>query len=449
MNRHAGLVLAAVILAGCGSRTTEPVANQYETATVERRALLLVVEAAGVIEPIRTVELKSKASGEILELGADTGDTVRTGALLVRIDPRIPRNRLDQALAQQNAAKAKLTTARSQLERGAKLRENAWINPADYDKLVLDAATAEADLVAARVAVENARIALEDTEVRAPVDGTILGKRVERGQVISSPTTDVGGGTLLMSMADLDRVRVRTRVDETDIGKLVPGMEAQISVASFPGRRFQGTIEKIEPQATVEQNVTLFPVLIALPNEEHLLRPGMNVEARFDVARRDDALAVPVTALRTERDVATTAGIIGVDAGTIRARLGESDGGPGAGPGPGVQRSARESAAGLRGSFWVVADRKGTLEPVPVVTGITDLDRVEITSGLAEGDVVLVLPSSSLLETQERLQNFMRGRGGIPGITQPAQQSQESPGGQAPQGRGRDAGSRPAAGKSR
>lgn len=439
MNRHASLLLAAVIVAGCGSRTTEPAANQYETATVERRALVLVVEAAGVIEPIRTVELKSKASGEILELGADTGDTVQAGALLVRIDPRIPRNRLDQALAQQKAAQAKLTNARSQLERGAKLRENAWINPADYDKLVLDAATAEAELVAARVAVENARIALEDTEVRAPVDGTILGKRVERGQVISSPTTDVGGGTLLMSMADLDRVQVRARVDETDIGKLAPGMQAQISVASFPGRRFTGTIEKIEPQATVEQNVTLFPVLIALPNEEHLLRPGMNVEARFEVARRDDALTVPVTALRTERDVATTAGIIGIDAGTISARLSESGAasGPGSGPaaGPGVQRSARESAAGLRGNFWVVVDRKGTLEPVPVAAGITDLDRVEIANGLAEGDVVLVLPSSSLLETQERLQNFMRGRGGIPGITQPAQQSQDSQGGQSPQGR--------------
>ena len=143
MNRPASLLLAAVIIAGCGARTTGPAANQYESATVERRALVLVVEAAGVIEPIRTVELKSKASGEILELGADTGDTVQAGALLVRIDPRIPRNRLDQALAQHNAAKAKLATARSQLERGEKLRENAWINPADYDKLVLDAATAD------------------------------------------------------------------------------------------------------------------------------------------------------------------------------------------------------------------------------------------------------------------------------------------------------------------
>jgi len=437
MNKFAAVICASVLLAGCGSRNPEPAAQQYETATVERRSLVLVVEAAGVIEPIRTVEIKSKASGEILELGADTGDSVEAGALLVRVDPRTPRNRLDQAVAQLNAAQAELTNARSQLERGRKLRENNWINPADFDQLVLSEATARAAVVTAKVAVENARIALDDTEVRAPSAGTILAKRVERGTVISSPTQDVGGGTLLMTMADLDKVRVRTRVDETDIGKLVPGMEARISVASFPGRRFTGSIEKIEPQATVEQNVTLFPVLISLPNEEHLLRPGMNVEARFEVVRRDDVLTVPITALRTERDVATTASIIGLPEEEIRAVLAaaapaQAEGAP--------RRPAQESAAGLRGSFWVVAQRQGRLEPVPVTTGITDLDRVEVSEGLGEGDVVLVLPSSSLLETQERLQNFMRGRGGIPGITQQSQESQ----GSSSQGRPAAAGQRPA-----
>ena len=241
-----------------------------------------------------------------------------------------------------------------------------------------------------------------------------------------------------MTMADLDQVRVRTRVDETDIGKLAPGMEARISVASFPGKRFAGTIEKIEPQATVEQNVTLFPVLISLPNAEHLLRPGMNVEARFEVARRDDVLTVPITALRTERDVATTAGIIGVEAGcTARAaRRGRRCRG-GATRAPLRARERREPARQLLGRGAAC----GTREPVAVETGVTDLDRVEVIGGLAEGDVVLVLPSSSLLETQERLQNFMRGRGGIPGITQPAQQSRVA--GRRP----RVAAARPAAGR--
>jgi len=423
--RIPAIALTTIMVAACGQRSESPAAQQYETATVEKRPLVLTVEAAGVIEPVRTVEIKSKASGEILELGADTGDTVKKGALLARIDPRTPRNRLNQAAAQLNAALARSTNARSQLDRGKKLLGNAWINQADYDKLVLDAATAESEVVSARIAVDNSRISLDDTEVRAPSEGTILYKKVERGQVISSPTMDVGGGTLLMTMADLSRVQARVRVDETDLGKIAPGMPANIAVASYPGKRFSGTIEKIEPQAVVEQNVTLFPVLISLENEERLLRPGMNVDVRFEVARRDDVLTVPVTSLRTERDVDTTASITGLDAAAIRAKLGTS-----AGQGTGSQDgSARESAARFGGSFWVVVDRNGVLEAVPIVTGITDLDRVEVTKGLAEGESVLVLPSSSLVEAQERLQDFMRSRGGIPGITQ---KSQETPGAQGP-----------------
>jgi HlyD family secretion protein len=420
-------------LVACGPRDAGPDARAYETARAERRTLSLTVEASGVIEPVRTVELKSKASGEILELGADTGDTVRRGALLARIDPRTPRNRLDQALAQLNAAKAGRVNARSQLERGQKLLGNAWLNQAEYDQLVLDAATAESEVVAASVAVENARIALDDTEVRAPIEGTILNKRVERGQVISSPTTDVSGGTLLMTMANLDEVRVRARVDETDVGKLAPGMAAAVSVASYPGRRFSGTIEKIEPQAVVEQNVTQFPVLITLPNEERLLRPGMNVEASFDVARRENVLTVPVTALRTGRDVDTTAEIIGVEAASIRDAVGA----PAGESGPTTPGSARDDASRFGGDFWVVVSRDGSLVPRPVVTGMTDLNVVEVTAGLAEGDQVLVLPSSSLVETQERLQKFMNQRGGIPGITQQPQGATPSGGTEPGATRGR------------
>jgi HlyD family secretion protein len=415
--------LFAVLAAACGQRDQQSTASSYETARVEMRPLILTVEAAGVIEPVETVEIKSKASGEILELGADTGDTVKAGALLARIDPRTARNRLEQAVAQLNAAQAKSTNARSQLDRGRKLLGNAWINQADYDKLVLDAATAASEVVTARIAVDNAKIALDDTEVRAPGDGTILAKKVERGQVISSPTTDVGGGTPLMTMADLSRVQARVRVDETDLGKIAPGMPAEIKVASFPGKRFAGTIEKIEPQAVVEQNVTLFPVLISLKNDERLLRPGMNVDVKFEVARRDSALTVPVTALRTERDVETTASITGLDPAVIHAALDET----GSGDATATQKSERESASRFGGNFWVVVDRNGALQAVPIATGITDLDRVEVTAGLKEGDTVLVLPSSGLVEAQERLQNFMRSRSGIPGMTQKPDETRGAP----------------------
>ena len=160
MNRGTLLLLLAItLLAGC-ARSDEPAAvAAYELATAERGTLALTVDAAGIIEPVSTVELKSKASGEVLEIGAETGDTVKRGALLVRIDPRTPRNLLAQAEAQLNAAQAQRSTARSQLERGKTLLASQWINQAEYDQLDLAVANAEAAVVAARVEVENARTA--------------------------------------------------------------------------------------------------------------------------------------------------------------------------------------------------------------------------------------------------------------------------------------------------
>ena len=411
----AGLLAAATALVvACGGGDAP--APRYETATVTRGDLKVTVEASGTIEPVSTVEVKSKASGEILELGAEIGDSVEAGKLLVRIDPRTARNRVNQTQAEVDAAVQRQATAETQLARGGKLRANAWINQSELEALELEVANTRAQSVAARVALENARIALEDTEVRAPSSGTILTRRVEPGQVISSPTQDVGGGTLLLTMADLGRVRARVRVDETDIGKLAAGVPARIQVAAFPGREFRGTVEKIEPQAVVDQNVTMFAVLIDIGNEEGLLRPGMNVDAVFDVAERDAVLTLPVMALRAARDIDATAEILHLDPVQLRDAVGapRAAGERGRSRGAGDRAGAMQLGRGL----WVVAVRAGRETPTPVETGITDLDRVEITGGLAEGDQVLLLPTASLVEIQQQIQDVASRRSGIPGLTQ-------------------------------
>ena len=408
--------LFAALLAACGGGDAP--APRYESATVTRGDLEVTVEASGTIEPIADVEVKSKASGEILALEAEIGDTVEAGTLLVRIDPRTPRNLVDQAQAELNAARQREKTAQTQLERGEKLRENAWINQSELETLELEVANTRAAAVAARVTLENARIELEDTEVRAPASGTILTRLVERGQVISSPTRDVGGGTVILTMADLTHVRARVRVDETDIGKLEAGVPARIQVAAFPGREFEGAVEKIEPQAVVDQNVTMFAVLINVANEDGLLRPGMNVDATFNVAERSGVLTLPVMALRAARDIDATAQILGLDAEALRAEVSAGEGGArtrGRGQGG---TGARGSALGLGRGLWVVVVKEGREIPMPVETGVTDLDRVEITGGLGEGDEVLLLPTASLVEIQQQIQDVASRRGGIPGLTQ-------------------------------
>jgi HlyD family secretion protein len=415
--RGACAAVLATLVAGCGGDAPPP---RYETATVTRGDLAVKVEASGTIEPVSMVEVKSKASGEILEIGAEIGDAVKAGQLLVRIDPRTARNRVDQAAAEVNAAAQRLATARTQLARGEKLRETTWINESELEALELEVANTQAQAVAARVELENARISLEDTEVRARSDGTILTRLVERGQVISSPTQDVGGGTPLLTMADLARVRARVRVDETDIGKLAAGVPARIEVSAFPGREFRGAVEKIEPQAVVDQNVTMFAVLIDIGNEERLLRPGMNVDAVFDVAERDGVLTLPVMALRAPRDVEATAEILGLDAGEIASATGGAETRGDGGRGRARGAADRGGALALGRGLWVVAIRDGRPVPTPVQTGITDLDRVEITDGLAEGDSVMLLPTASLVELQQQIQDVASRRGGIPGLTQPA-----------------------------
>ena len=256
------LFLVLTLAGGCAEETeTGPV---YDTAGVERRTLEVAVSSAGIVEPIATVEVKSKASGEVLDVLIEVGDTIEENTLMVSIDPRIVRNRLAQAEASLKAAISRREIADTQQERVLKLVAQGTLTQADLEQAELDLATAEAQVVSARVDVENARIAVEDTDIRAPISGTVIFKPVEVGQVISSPTQDFAGGTLLLQMADLSAVQIRSLVDETDIGKIRPGLPTKVSVAAYPNQPFPGEVVKIEPQAVVEQNVTMFAVLVSI-----------------------------------------------------------------------------------------------------------------------------------------------------------------------------------------
>jgi HlyD family secretion protein len=341
---------------------------------------------------------------------------------------------------------------------------------------------------------------MTDTKLRAPLAGTIIAKNVELGTVISSPTTDVGGGTVLFKMANLDTVQIRALVDETDIGKVQPGLLASITVDAYPNRPFEGSVLKIEPQATVQQNVTMFNVLVRIPNPNHLLKPGMNTEVEIHVGQRQNALAIPNAALRTQRDVASAAQVLGLDPQQVQQQLAAAasqapanqvnrdsaslgggttarrdsagggntmttpdgrtiqlppgvteaqvrsafqkrmsgqdltpaeqnvmtamraafqraggGGGGGGGAGGGTRRSGGDAS-----SYIVFTLHKGQPTPVQIRTGLSDLDYIEVVSGLTEQDTVLVLPSASLINSQRDMQQRMRSftGGGLPGVQQ-------------------------------
>jgi HlyD family secretion protein len=315
------LAASAASLIALGACRSAPPAPPYQKIPVERRDIVVTATASGVIQPILTLSVKSKASGEILEQPVQTGDEVKKGQLLARIDPRIPRNNLAQAQASLDVAKAQLANAAAQLKRSEALFLTNSITTAGRDSAQLAAATAQAAVVTAQANLETAKDAMEDTQVRAPITGTVLELDAVLGTVISSPTNDVGGGTVILKMANLDTVQVSALVDETDVGKVQPAMAVSITVDAYPNRTFDGTVLKIEPQAQVTQNVTMFPVEVNILNPEHLLKPGMNTEVEIHVGQRRGALAVPNAALRTAHDVGSAARVLGLDSLAIQRQL--------------------------------------------------------------------------------------------------------------------------------
>jgi len=406
--------MAAAALCGAACRKAQP-APLYQKIAVEQRDIVVSATASGVIQPILTLSVKSKASGEILEEPVQTGDEVKQGQLLARIDPRIPQSNLTQAQANLAVAQAQLETATSQLKRSDALFQSQSITQAGLDSARLSAATAQAAVATAQANLQTAKDAMQDTHVRAPINGTVLELDAVLGTVISSPTNDVGGGTVILKMANLDTVQVSALVDETDVGKVQSGLPVTISVDAFPHRTFDGIVLKIEPQAQVSQNVTMFPVEVNIPNPEHLLKPGMNTEVEIHIGQRQGVLAVPNAALRTPKDVASAASVLGLDTLAVARQLAAPadppranadtmrDGGklhaaevrrgrhavppsPSPSPGPGATAGPGYIVFTLRG---------GKIVPVSIATGLTDQDYIEVTAGLAEKDTVLVLTSGA------------------------------------------------------
>jgi HlyD family secretion protein len=173
-------------------------------------------------------------------------------------------------------------------------------------------------------------------------------------------------------MADLSRMQVRALVDETDIGRVEAGQAAEVGVDAYPGRTFSGRVIKVEPQAVVEQNVTMFPVLVQLENREGLLKPGMNAEVAIDIARRTQVTTVPTGAVVGVADAAGAASLLRVPQRELNA----------------ANAAAPQSAPAGAQHAVVFVQAGATLEPRRVLIGISDWENTEILSGLKAGDTV-------------------------------------------------------------
>ena len=463
MRRNAILIIALVVAVGAIFlargllRPKKQGLPAVTFASVERRDLTVTVEATGTVEPINLVEIKSKASGQILRMPVEVGSVVRPGDLLAQIDSVDVRNQYDQAYAALQAAKAKAEVSAAQRVRTDTLFAQQIVTAVEHESALLDFANAESQLVTARTNLDIARQRLADATVRAPVAGTVVAKPVSVGQVISSATSSVSGGTTLLQMADLLRVRIRALVSESDIGSVRSGQTATVRIDAYPTRPFEGQVEKIEPQSVVQQSVTMFPVLVSISNQEGLLLPGMNGEVTLLVQERTNVVSVPLDAVRTVRELASVATALGMDVDSVRAQIqamrqaengggtrvegraargrapgdsvggrrrwagGNRSGGAGAGrTGAGTGGMAADaSQAGRGGQTQIVfAKVAGGLAPRIVKLGLNNFDYAEILDGVKEGDQVALLSVAELQAQRTQNVNRIRQRMGssMPGV---------------------------------
>lgn len=465
-----GLLLAA---AACSQGSASEDQLALETSTVVRGDLESTVEATGTIEAIKVVEVKSQASGEILRMNVDLGDQVERGDLLLRIDPRDVQNDLEQARADLEQAQAQLRVAESRLDRARALRDSGVVTQEELESAVLEHANARSAHQRAESRLELATDRREDATINAPITGTVIEKVVEEGQVITS-TQSVTGGTVLLRMADLLEVQVRTLVDESDVGRVEAGQPAAITVEAYPDRTFRGEVLKIEPQATVQQNVTMFAVLTRISNRNRLLKPGMNADVEIVLGEKADVLKLPNAGVKMPEEARQLVSALRLDEslldqeaprpeGAAGNAAGQEDGGDGdAGsteggtareddglPSPeeirsmsreerrelfrslsqeqrqrlmqrlrgggGPDAAARSRSGQPQKAFVFVRDRQGRLTLEPILVGMSSWEETEIVAGLDEGDTVVEVPLA--LVQQRELLERVRRRSGVPGMS--------------------------------
>jgi HlyD family secretion protein len=356
-------------------------------ARVERRPMVRSVVATGKIEPITKVEIKSKANGIIKRLEVQVGDLVRSGDVLAELDKDNLEARAREARANLDAARAALTVlqaelqkaaidaaspqvefARRTLDRAQKLAGQSLVSQSDLDSAQSSydsvenrklSAEQEVEVTRARIGqaranVEQAAAAVERTEeelrnatIRAPIEGTVLTRDVEIGSPVSSILNLGSAGTLVFTLGNIERVFVRGRVDESDIGRVRLRQPARITVESFKDRVFDGTVTLISPIGAEKDNVTTFQVEVSIANPGRDLRANMTANAEIVLEERPDTLSVPMAAIQYDAERR-----------------------------PYVEKpSAAAPKARVR---------------VPVKLGITTGTRAEIVEGLIEGDRVLL-----------------------------------------------------------
>lgn len=336
------LIAGAVAVLGIAgaaywSLAGKPAQPAFRLAKLERGGLVAAVSATGTLNPVVSVQVGSQVSGQVKEIFVDYNSVVKKGDVIARIDPESFALRVNQAMSDLEAARATALTQRANvaalqaevsraqvaldeterdLKRNQMLVEKRFVSQAALEKTQSAVAiareqvkTAQAQRAVGDAQIRNgealvkqresqlaqARVDLERTTIRAPVDGIVISRSVDAGQTVAA---SLQAPTLFLIARNLTDMQVEASIDESEIGRVAIGQDATFTVDSFPGRTFRGKITQVRKAALVVQNVVTYVAIISAANPDLTLLPGMTTNVRITVANRDQVLRVPNAALR-------------------------------------------------------------------------------------------------------------------------------------------------------
>lgn len=353
----AGLIAAAAAAYG-GYRFLSPNGGQpqYKLTKVESGPLTAAVASTGTLNPVVSVQVGSQVSGQIKEILVDFNSIVKAGQLIARIDPETFQLRVRQAEADLEATRAAVSVQRAEvaramanlmdaqrdMERKILLVEKKFISASERDKAqtTFDAAKASAQVAEAQVRnseaivrqresqLSQARVDLERTAIRSPVDGIVVKRSVDTGQTVAA---SLQSPELFIIARNLTDMQVETSIDEADVGRIRMGQKASFTVDAFPGRRFEGEVMQVRKAAKVESNVVTYTVVVSAANPDLSLLPGMTANVRIVTAHKEKVLKVANAALRFRP----------AGAGDDKAPAGSAPPGPPGGPAAQLQMRER------------------------------------------------------------------------------------------------------------
>lgn len=308
------LILIVIIGAGItaygylGFRTTEFV-PEVSTVPLNRGNVVDTVGATGTLEAVTTVQVGSQVSGIIEELNADYNSIVRAGDVIARLEPSLFETQIEQARANLARSEADverlqvtLEDTQTQLARSEDLSSRSLIAQSELEAAQVAVRSAEAQLKSAEASVIQSQASLNQNEVNlghtvitAPIDGIVIARQVDAGQTVAA---GMSAPELFIIAADLTEMQVIANIDESDVGRIRPGQPVTFTVDAYPAEEFTGTVSQIRLEPVVVQNVVTYATVISVPNNELKLKPGMTATVTLEIARSDNVLRIPNSALR-------------------------------------------------------------------------------------------------------------------------------------------------------